>query len=49
MPPSQMETQAARITSWDATVAKNPPTVDYEAVMRSDDGVKEWTALIVSC
>lgn len=27
---------------------ENPPTVRYEAVMKSDDGVKEWTALIVS-
>ena len=32
---------------WGKTVASNPPVIAYEDVMRSDDGVKRWTSLIV--
>lgn len=27
---------------WDASIKSSPPTVDYEEVMASDDGVKQW-------
>ncbi|MCJ1274923.1 hypothetical protein MMC21_002721 [Puttea exsequens] len=34
------------ISFWDASVRQNPPMIDYETIMKSDDGVKEWTSLI---
>ena len=41
-------TYAHRPSLWDARIAKKPPTIDHAAIMRSDDGVKQWTSLIVS-
>lgn len=36
----------SELSLWDANIAQEPPTIDYAAVMRSDDGVKQWTSLI---
>lgn len=37
-----------RISFWDSDITQDPPTVEYEMVMKSDAGVKHWTELIVS-
>lgn len=37
-----------RLSLWGAEIATEPPTIDHAAIMRSDNGVKEWTSLIVS-
>ncbi|MCJ1413582.1 hypothetical protein MMC19_007703 [Ptychographa xylographoides] len=33
---------------WDSRIQENPPTISYEEVMNSDDGVRKWTNLISS-
>lgn len=33
---------------FDKTIATKPPTMNYQKVMDSDEGVKEWTGNIVS-
>lgn len=41
-------THAHSPSLWDARIAAKPPTIDHAAIMKSDDGVKQWTSLIVS-
>lgn len=41
-------TYASRLEYWTSTVENDPPRIEYQAVMDSDEGVKEWTSLIVS-
>lgn len=33
-------------TLWDSSIKADPPAIDYDAVMSSEAGVGEWTALI---
>lgn len=56
-PPPHLPTQnstadpaadAARPRHWDASIARDPPTIDYASVMESEDAVARWTSLIVS-
>ena len=42
-------TYASRLEYWTCTVENDPPRIEYQAVMDSDEGVREWTSLIVSC
>ena len=42
------KTNSDRLSFWNANIIRDPPIVEYEAVMKSDAGVKHWTALIVS-
>lgn len=38
---------ALRQVYWDNTVANEPPTIDYNSVMGSEEAVGRWTSLIV--
>ncbi|MCJ1468228.1 hypothetical protein MMC07_006856 [Pseudocyphellaria aurata] len=42
----QRHTYVSRLEHWSCSIAENPPRLHYEAVMKSDEGVKEWTSLI---
>ena len=32
---------------WGAEIAQQPPTISYDEIMGTEDGVKKWTSLLV--
>lgn len=42
-----LRTDIYSLSLWDAQIHAEPPTMDYEAILGSDQGVKQWTSLIV--
>lgn len=42
-----LRTHVYSLSLWAAQIHAAPPTINYEAILGSDEGVKQWTSLIV--